>query len=158
MKTLTLPKSSRIFRWYETSLKLWLTFTSNKQRRTFFENGDNLCHFVRTCVLYAPTVVLCHLLTAWWVYHCFFGIPADWFGTRDYLLSIAKGVGALLAVVGAVMALIFGGEFIQKHWQKFRGRRPEVEKESHFERIARAWVDSKLHSKICPPIDFEERS
>ena len=154
---LTLPKDSRLYAAYRASLRLWLTFTHRSDLEGRYEHADNLCHLVRTLAIYGPCVILSQLAAWGWVAFCLY-LPVTWFGWGPYLWRVLIVVGGGAAAVGTAVLLIASVLRLIDRW-KARARAVTAGEVKPFplRRLAKAYMQSRLHQKLCPIVSFASR-
>ena len=145
---LHISKSSWLFRYYLWSLEIWLKFTHRKDELSLYSEKDNLCHLVRA-MLGAPVAFLCHLIVFAYAIIGVFVIPIRLFGIKTYLQTIGIIFGLVLGIAGVVWIYV-------KLIERCEERNESTGKISGFRQLLNAYSESKLHSKICPQIDFVE--
>jgi hypothetical protein len=145
MRTLTLPRSSRVYRVYRWALGIWAQF-ADRDIDSWRDDGDNLCHLVRIMVLGVPTVLASHLATLAIVVACVFVLPVRWYGAGSYFGTVAitgLGVGLFLLIIAGLDSLT------NRRVRRLSG---DV---STFARLIGVYTHSKLHEAICPWIEFK---
>jgi len=147
---LTIAKDSRLYRVYRSSLRLWLKFTSNEHNAYRYEDQDNLCHLVRTLVVYGPCAVGAQLVVWGFAAYCVLYLPIRWYGAMPYTLTVGGIVGAVGVVVGVIYV-------VERLSELVRGKKSASSDEvriTGIRRLAKVYMESRLHAKICPTIDF----
>ena len=152
---MVINRESRHYRWYTLGLdlltkiggedpfdKTW-KYAYNNQHR----DKTNLCHYMRTILLYTPFALLFTPFSMLAIAFGFVIFPLMVSGLKVTLITYA-GAAAIVGVIVAGVALM-------DLWEN-RKRRPSVEGPSFRDVIDDwVWVDAK-HRKVCPLISFSK--
>ena len=105
---------------------------------------------VRTLAVYAPCAVIAQLVTWCFAAYCVLYAPIKWYGTWPYL----SFVGSITLILGAAWGLIW---LIDRAYTRNKTLEPKNEvRITGVRRLVKVYMESRLHSKICPVVEFED--
>lgn len=126
---------------------------------SYFENGTNLCHYMRVILVYLPLILLIWLATLAATVYVAVITPIKLFGISDYLwtLGIIAAVTVGIVLVSIMISLVFDG-FLMSLIRRRRVRRLEriVAPELNFLELMGQWLVAKKQ-KVCPQLEFVKR-
>jgi hypothetical protein len=155
-----LDKRQWYVRWFFWSLMLWDEFREDETSWQFENNGTNLCHFIRVILVWAPLVVVLHLL----VYGSAIAVLTAW---PIYLFGFSWYMAALLAIA-IVVGAVWGTKRASRKAREWRRTHPITVLRPTFRRTKTVEAAPRgpgffevlwqyvvaVKSKVCPTITF----
>ena len=138
---------------YLFALEIWYNFKATEIPWRF-ENGSNLCMYIRTLVVWLPLTVILHLTTAALCIFTLFVFPSHLFGW-----GYAKfGVGCVLFVGLLILAVYVWKKsenyLDEHHTKKCNAETAEpIDKGPSLTALFIEWIKAKK-KMICPLIEF----
>lgn len=166
-------------RWYVTWFFLSLAILDRFQNRKkmgksskelYMERGTNLCSFVRTSFVWAPLVIILHVITYSAAIAAVSIVPVSLLGWKGYLSLAGTGASIVAFIVFVILGIILFDkfkDFIDNKMTDARHRRkinPVPKSEESTSRKEKAgptfWsvigtYVSATKQKICPLINFK---
>ena len=141
-------------RWFFWSLSIVDEFFETS-RSYYAEDGTNLCYFMRVTLIYAPIILLLHVILVGIFFFSIITLPIYLFGGVGYGLT-----------VGAIAIIIVGVILLNKLVESLKERRkPEnlslkkkdtvkEDKGPSFLKIVGIYIVEKKRKYLCPSITF----
>ncbi len=149
---MNLPKE----RWYSklffASTEIVDAFVHRGYYAWRFEKGTDICHFMRTIFVYAPAVLLLHLLVALEILAATIVVPLCYLGVGGYSIAILyTGIlaGIMCGLYKLTSSVVAGiGSLGNKIEEKRRSRQGPS-----FWKLTGEWLYAQKR-KVCPLINF----
>jgi len=132
-----------------------------------FQNGTNLCHYMRVIMVYIPLMFLLWGSVAAFGIYCFAVLPFQLFGLTGVLNTLyVVGIlaTAIVGIIGALWVVATVSDICKNAWHDWRRSRkmaeseleqPKEDKGPSFLDLTVEWVIAKKKN-VCPLISFNE--
>lgn len=161
MKTLQLSRNKWYTKVFFAGMEICAKFTRKTYLINWYNHRDNLCHFIRTIVVYIPLIILAHLATIGAMLGALVILPIRFWGVGNLAEFARFGLLGIGTVIGSffLIAYVYENWHIIREWfgikKKQIPKEPKI-KEPSFLKIWGHYLKEKKDNNLCALIEFKD--